>query len=99
MTQADDDTTPADADFYVMEDNWDTVMAFLACRTLWRRHYPPMGGPVIWEGLFPSEVNVVIRCRGHRGARADEIFAGIQVMEAAALAVFHPPVAESAAEE
>lgn len=78
-----------------MEENWDTVMVFTACRTLWRRHYPPMGGPVIWEGLIPSEVDVVIRRRGHQGARADEIFAGVQVMEAAALAVFHPPEAEA----
>ncbi|UZR27481.1 DUF1799 domain-containing protein [Methylococcus mesophilus] len=99
MTQAQEEAAPADTDFYVMEDNWDTVMAFLACRTRWQREFPPLGGPAIWLGLNYSDVEVVIRNLGHEGEAARQIFAGIQVMEAAALAVFHPPAVVSTAGE
>lgn len=99
MAAPDGDGEPGDGDFPVMAENWDTVMAFLSCRTAWRLYFPPLGGAPVWLGLSYPDVDVVIRHLGHEGEAARRIFAGIQVMEAAALAVFHPPAAESAAEE
>lgn len=44
-----------------------------------------MGVRWVYEGLDYQGVESVIRLCGHRGAKAREIFAGIQTMELAAL--------------
>jgi hypothetical protein len=75
----------------VWEENWDTVMVFLACQTQWRKEIPAMAGQVLWHGLDYSGVEVVIRLKGFKGKKAEEIFEGIQVMEVAAMPLLNKP--------
>lgn len=69
--------------FEVDEDNWQAVMVFCQCSTQWQ--YGAMGGVT---GLNYQGVKVVleltVKQREHR-----EIFAAIQVMERAAMAVIN----------
>lgn len=44
-----------------------------------------MSGELIYHGLDYPGTNVVIRMLGHRGQDARDIFAGVQMMEIAAL--------------
>lgn len=60
-----------------------TVCAFLACATQWRR----AGLAGVRTGLDYAAVDAVLRLTVPRPARAT-VFAGIQIMEQAALAVF-----------
>lgn len=78
-----DEPTPADGPFLVWECNWETVMAFMACQTQWVRNW--RGG---FDGLNYTGVDVVIRRRKLK-EDPDEVFARLQVMERAALEVFH----------
>lgn len=70
-----------DDDFPVLPENWDTVHLFMAVSTQWRR-----GGmeaqPV---GLDYTAVDVAMR-RGGWEDPDGELFAGLQLMEQAALA-------------
>lgn len=72
-------------DFDVEEDNWAILICFLACQTQWRKEFAGMEGVLIWHGLDYPAASVVIRMMGHRGQEARDIFAGLQIMEAAAL--------------
>lgn len=44
-----------------------------------------MSGELIWQGMDYPGVATVIRMMGHKGQKASEVFADIQIMEAAAL--------------
>jgi hypothetical protein len=68
-----------DGNFPVLPENWPVVELFLAVQTQWRM--APMGGVL---GLDYSAVDVAIRRGGH--ADDAETFAGLQVMERAAVA-------------
>lgn len=70
---------------FLYPDNWDTWRVWLGCQTQWIRGYLGMEGRQIIEGLDYAGVDVVIRRYGYRGQQADEIFEGLQWMEAAAL--------------
>ena len=74
-----------DTDFEVEPDNWDTLMVFLSCQTQWHKEFAGMDGTLIWHGLNYPGISVVIRMQGYRGQDAKDIFAGLQMMEAAAL--------------
>ena len=68
--------------FEVWPENWDIVIAFLACETQWRA--ASTYARVILLGLDYVAVDVVLR----RRAAADHVFDGMRIMERAALAVF-----------
>lgn len=78
-----------DAHFAVWEENWDTVMVFLACQTQWKKEIPAMAGQMLWHGLDYPGVETVIRMQGHKGKQAGEIFAGIQLMESTVLPILN----------
>lgn len=68
--------------FEVWACNWEAVTAFLAAETQWR---VAVGfGAMCWLGLDYAAADVAFRRLGI----SDEAFAGVQVMERAALAVF-----------
>ena len=75
----------------IWEENWDTLMVFLACQTQWKKEIPAMSGQILWHGLEYPAVEVVLRLKGFKGKMAMEIFEGIQVMEAAALPILNKP--------
>ncbi|KRB58456.1 hypothetical protein ASE04_27470 [Rhizobium sp. Root708] len=75
-------TDEASEAFKVFALNWDSVTAFLACETQWR--VIAGSSALIWTGFDYSSVDVVLR----RFDFAPAIFADLQVMELAALAVF-----------
>lgn len=60
-------------------------MVFLSCQTQWHKEFAGMDGTLIWHGFNYTGVAVVIRMQGHRGQDAQDIFAGLQLMESAAL--------------
>lgn len=66
-------------------------MTFLACHTQWKREIPAMSDSILWHGLDYSGVDAAIRLRGFKGKKAQDIFAGLQVMEGAALAILNKP--------
>lgn len=68
-------------DFEVWPENWDSVIAFLACATQWRIAVSFSG--IIWSGLDYSAVDVVLRRRN----ATDRVFDDVCVMERAALPV------------
>lgn len=70
-------------DVEIDPDNWQTVQAFLACSTQWV--YAGMGGIV---GLNYPGVKAVLDLTIKPKHRA-EIFAGIQLMERAALTILN----------
>jgi hypothetical protein len=74
----------------VWEENWDTLMVFLALQTQWRREIPAMSGQMIWHGLRYTEAEVVIRMMGHQKQQKD-IFDGLRVMESTALPILNKP--------
>ena len=80
-------TAPA-SDFEVFEDNWPALLAFLRCGTQWR--YAGMDG--IRTGLDYAAVESVLRLTMAEEQRAGA-FEGIQIMEHAALEVFHEKAA------
>lgn len=65
--------------FDVWPENWETVQLFLAVQTQWRM--APMGGVV---GLDYAAVDAAIRHL--RRPMTPELFAGLQIMEKAAIA-------------
>ncbi|WP_241648282.1 DUF1799 domain-containing protein [Paenirhodobacter populi] len=68
--------------FEVFGCNWETVTAFLAVETQWRL---AIGfGALAWLGIDYAAADVAIRRLGI----SDQAFAGVQVMERAALEVF-----------
>jgi hypothetical protein len=73
---------PQTEGFEVMPENWEAVCAFLACETQWRAVAGFAG--LTWLGLEYAGVDVVLR----RLNFGDEVFAGVQAMEAEALSVF-----------
>ena len=77
--------------FEVWEENWDTVITFISCQTQWKKEIPAMSGQVIWHGLDYNSVDVVIKRKGFKGEKANEIFEGIQLMEASALPLLNKP--------
>lgn len=74
-----------ETDFEIERENWDTLLVFLACSTQWRKEFAGMSGELIYHGLDYPATSVVIRMMGHRGQDARDIFAGVQMMEVAAL--------------
>lgn len=62
---------------------------FMACQTQWKREFAGMSGELIWQGLDYPGVAIVIRMHGFRGDRAREVFADLQIMEAAALSALN----------
>ena len=48
-----------------------------------------MSGVLVWHGLDYPGLRTVIWAHGHRGQPAHEVFAQVQSMEAAALAVLN----------
>ena len=64
-------------------------MVFLSCQTQWRREFAGMSGELIWQGMDYQGVAIVIRMMGHKGQKASEVFADLQVMEAAALSALN----------
>jgi hypothetical protein len=66
-------------EFEVESENWPTVVAFMAAQTQWRTG--PDGRRI---GLDYVAVDVLLRRRGIEDERGS-IFAGMQVMEFAAL--------------
>ena len=74
----------------VWEENWDTLMVFLALQTQWRREIPAMSGQMIWHGLRYTEAEVVIRMMGHQKQQKN-IFDGLRVMESTALPILNKP--------
>jgi len=79
-----------DGQCQVWEENWDTLMVFLALQTQWRREIPAMSGQMIWHGLRYTEAEVVIRMMGHQKQQKD-IFDGLRVMESTALPILNKP--------
>ncbi len=75
----------------MFEENWDTVQVFIACHTQWRREVPGMGSDWVWYGLRYPDCECVIRNYGYKGAKAKEIFLGLQAMERAALPILNKP--------
>lgn len=69
----------------VEEENWDTLLIFLALGTQWRKQYAGMDGTLVYLGLDYPGLEVVIRMNGFKGKKAREIFDGIQLMESVAL--------------
>lgn len=74
----------------VWEENWNTLMVFLAMQTQWRREIPAMSGQMIWHGLDYPAMESTIRMMGH-WKKATEIFDGLRVMESAALPILNKP--------
>lgn len=66
-------------------------MVFLACQTQWRKEMPGMGGTWVWHGFRYPDCECVIRNFGFIGAKAKEIFIGLQEMERAALPILNKP--------
>ncbi len=71
---------PAD-DFEVLPENWTIVRTFIRCATQW--NYAGMAG--VRVGLNYPGVDAVLRLALPEAERA-EVFAGLQVMEYAAVA-------------
>lgn len=69
--------------FEVLELNWESVTAFLACETQWQV-LAPFGGPLIWLGLDYLRAEVVLRRRN----APDAVFGDLQIMEKAAIGAF-----------
>lgn len=64
-------------------------MVFLSCQTQWKREFAGMSGELVWQGMDYSGVAVVVRMMGYRGAKVSEVFADLQIMEAAALSALN----------
>ena len=74
----------------VWEDNWDTLMVWLALQTQWRREIPAMSGQMIWHGLDYQATESTLRMMGY-WKQAKEIFYGLRIMESAALPILNKP--------
>jgi hypothetical protein len=74
----------------VWEENWDTLMVFLALQTQWRREIPAMSGQMIWHGLDYPAMESTLRMMGH-WKKSAEIFEGLRIMESAALPILNKP--------
>lgn len=79
-----------DANCEVWEENWDTLMVFLALQTQWRREIPAMSGQMIWHGLNYPAAESTLRMMG-LWKKAAEIFEGLRIMESAALPILNKP--------
>ena len=69
--------------FGVWRENWSVLELFCSCQTQWR--HAGMGG--VRTGLDYAAVESVVRMTGRIDAAA-ELFAGVRVMEHAAMEVF-----------
>ncbi len=67
----------------VWPDNWEAVQLFLGVSTQWRAGF---GGAI---GLDYGAIESAFRFKAIPRLRWGELFEDLQVMEAAALAVFH----------
>lgn len=83
LEDADDDD-----EYVVHHDCWITVMVFLALQTQWRRELGGMSGVLGWHGLDYVAAESVIRLMGYR-RQASDIFAGLRIMESAALSLLN----------
>lgn len=79
-----------EGDCLVWEENWDTLMVWLALQTQWRREIPAMSGQMIWHGLDYPATESTLRMMGH-WKKASEIFDGLRIMESAALPILNKP--------
>ena len=79
-----------EGDCLVWEDNWDTLMVWLALQTQWRREIPAMSGQMIWHGLDYPAAESTLRMMG-KWKKAAEIFDGLRIMESAALPILNKP--------
>jgi len=70
-----------DPDFYVLPENWPTVMVFLALGTAWR--IDGMSG--VWKGLDYPSVKTVMWAQGVKKADRKGVFNGLQIMERAVI--------------
>lgn len=76
------DEEPEDAHFDVWPENWPAVQVFAALMTQW---HMSMAGP---SGLRYESIPVVLRMRGVPRSEWQNVFQGLQVMEAEALKHF-----------
>lgn len=67
--------------FEVWEENWNTVLVFLALETQWLRLAGPTG--LIWLGINYEVIETVQRLT----KIPDDVFEGLRIMEAAALKI------------
>ena len=77
-----------DPPFEVHDDNERIVELFLALGTQWRVVAVPMGG-IVRQGIEYSAVEPALRMLGTKRNEWPEIFAGLRIMEDAALAVLN----------
>ena len=68
-------------------ENWQTVRVFCALGTQWRC-IAGLGGAA-YQGLIYSAIPVALRMLGVPRVEWQAVFAGLQTMEAAALAVLN----------
>lgn len=75
--------------FELWDINADVLELFLAVQSQWRcvAVASSIGGAILWLGLDYAGVDAFMR-RSHSDDEDGELFAGLQVMEGAALAAF-----------
>lgn len=73
-----------DDGFEIMYENWPTILVFISLATQWRTELLAMSGERVWYGLPATEIEATVRLMG-LGKDARTIFAGLRVMEQAAL--------------
>ena len=74
----------ADDGFEIMHENWTTILAWISLVTQWRTEILAMTGDRVWYGLPATEIEATVRLMG-LGRKGKTIFAGLRVMEQAAL--------------
>ena len=70
------------------EENWDTLLVFLALSTQWRREIPAMSSTMLWDAPRHSDIESTIRMMG-MWRKATDIFESLQIMVAAALPILN----------
>lgn len=80
--EEDEAETPEEDVFAVWQDNWISVLTFLACETQWRTVSTMTR--LEWLGLDYTAVDVVMRRKGI----PDDVFEDLRIMEQAALETF-----------
>lgn len=78
-----------DPPFEVFPDNWVTAQAFMALTTQWR---VIVGERVAYQGIDYAAIGAVLAMSEIPDAQRAEVFAGLRVMERAALPILnsHP---------
>lgn len=72
----------AEKSFCLLPENLPSFGAFLAARTQWRVVVGPTG-IMVRTGMDYGGVDTMLRRRGFRGRKLDDVFADVQVMETA----------------